>query len=174
MHISHTHTHKHTHTHTVFRWTMVCAQSGSLVRSGAVTLRRPLAVTSISSSFSFPTRRSPHRHHHRSYALERHLLVASPEHVKKSTSFHLAKANILSRHCTLQNFLDIKFIAKPYFFVTVRLLLPSALFTRLYFFVCARAAYRPCYFFFASALLKRVCVSFFCHVLVLLLNSLTS
>jgi len=54
------------------------------------------------------------------YATERHLIVASPEHVKKSTSFHRGKANILSRHCTLPNFLELKFIAKPYIMITVR------------------------------------------------------
>jgi hypothetical protein len=46
------------------------------------------------------------------YATEHHLLVATPEHVKKEVSFHRGKANILSRHCTLPNFLDLKFISR--------------------------------------------------------------
>ena len=53
------------------------------------------------------------------YAADRHLLVATPEHVKRTTSFHRGKANILSRHCTLQNFLDLKFVFRPYLFVTL-------------------------------------------------------
>jgi len=53
------------------------------------------------------------------YATELHLTVATPEHVKKETSFHRGKANILSRHCTLPNFLELKFISRPYFFVTI-------------------------------------------------------
>ena len=53
------------------------------------------------------------------YAADRHLLVATPEHVKRATSFHRGKANILSRHCTLMTFLDLKFIYRPHLFVTV-------------------------------------------------------
>ena len=53
------------------------------------------------------------------YGADRHLLVATPEHVRRTTSFHRGKANILSRHCTLMTFVELKFIYRPYLFVTL-------------------------------------------------------
>ena len=45
--------------------------------------------------------------------------MATPEHVRRTTSFHRGKANILSRHCTLMTFVELKFIYRPYLFVTL-------------------------------------------------------